>query len=129
MAKPIVAIVGRPNVGKSTLFNRLAEKRVSIVDDTPGATRDRIYADAEWTGHLFTLIDTGGIDFNETDELLPAMRKQASSGHGRGRCHHFRCGRKSRHYPGGHGNRGHPAGNKETGGAGGQQGGQSEGYG
>ena len=77
MAKPIVAIVGRPNVGKSTLFNRIAEKRVSIVDDTPGATRDRIYADAEWTGHLFTIIDTGGIDFNETDELLPAMRKQA----------------------------------------------------
>ena len=77
MAKPIVAIVGRPNVGKSTLFNRLAEKRVSIVDDTPGATRDRIYADAEWTGHMFTLIDTGGIDFDETDELLPAMRRQA----------------------------------------------------
>ena len=77
MAKPIVAIVGRPNVGKSTLFNRIAEKRVSIVDDTPGATRDRIYADAEWTGHLFTIIDTGGIDFNEADELLPAVRKQA----------------------------------------------------
>ncbi len=77
MAKPIVAIVGRPNVGKSTLFNRSAEKRVSIVDDTPGVTRDRIYADAEWTGHEFALVDTGGIDFNETDELLPAMRNQA----------------------------------------------------
>ena len=77
MAKPIVAIVGRPNVGKSTLFNRIAEKRVSIVDDTPGVTRDRIYADAEWTGHVFALVDTGGIDFNETDELLPAMRNQA----------------------------------------------------
>ena len=77
MAKPIVAIVGRPNVGKSTLFNRIAEKRVSIVDDTPGVTRDRIYADAEWTGHEFALVDTGGIDFNETDELLPAMRNQA----------------------------------------------------
>ncbi len=77
MAKPIVAIVGRPNVGKSTLFNRIAEKRVSIVDDTPGVTRDRIYADAEWTGHEFALIDTGGIDFNETDELLPAVRNQA----------------------------------------------------
>ena len=77
MAKPIVAIVGRPNVGTSTLFNRIAEKRVSIVDDTPGVTRDRIYADAEWTGHEFALVDTGGIDFNETDELLPAMRNQA----------------------------------------------------
>jgi GTP-binding protein len=69
--------VGRPNVGKSTLFNRIAEKRVSIVDDTPGVTRDRIYADAEWTGHEFALVDTGGIDFNETDELLPAVRNQA----------------------------------------------------
>ena len=77
MAKPIVAIVGRPNVGKSTLFNRLAEKRVSIVDDTPGVTRDRIYADAEWTGHEFALIDTGGIDFDEKDTLLPAVRNQA----------------------------------------------------
>ena len=77
MAKPIVAIVGRPNVGKSTLFNRIAEKRVSIVDDTPGVTRDRIYADAEWTGHEFALVDTGGIDFNEADGLLPAMRNQA----------------------------------------------------
>ena len=77
MAKPIVAIVGRPNVGKSTLFNRIAEKRVSIVDDTPGVTRDRIFADAEWTGHEFALVDTGGIDFNEADELLPAMRNQA----------------------------------------------------
>ena len=77
MAKPIVAIVGRPNVGKSTLFNRIAEKRVSIVDDTPGVTRDRIYADAEWTGHEFALVDTGGIDFDENDALLPAMRNQA----------------------------------------------------
>ena len=77
MAKPIVAIVGRPNVGKSTLYNRIAEKRVSIVDDTPGVTRDRIYADAEWTGHEFALVDTGGIDFDENDALLPAMRNQA----------------------------------------------------
>lgn len=77
MAKPIVAIVGRPNVGKSTLFNRIAEKRVSIVDDSPGVTRDRIYADAEWTGRQFALVDTGGIDFDDKDELLPAMRNQA----------------------------------------------------
>ncbi len=77
MAKPIVAIVGRPNVGKSTLFNRIAEKRVSIVDDTPGVTRDRIYADAEWTGHQFALVDTGGIDFNDKDAMLPAIRNQA----------------------------------------------------
>jgi GTP-binding protein len=77
MPKPIVAIVGRPNVGKSTLFNRIAEKRVSIVDDTPGVTRDRIYADAEWTGHEFALVDTGGIDFNDTDEILHAVRNQA----------------------------------------------------
>lgn len=77
MAKPIVAIVGRPNVGKSTLFNRIAEKRVSIIDDTPGVTRDRIYADAEWTGHQFALVDTGGIDFDAKDALLPAVRNQA----------------------------------------------------
>ena len=69
MAKPIVAIVGRPNVGKSTLFNRIAEKRVSIVDDTPGVTRDRIYADAEWTGHEFALVERGGIEYTEPEEL------------------------------------------------------------
>ena len=75
--KPIVAIVGRPNVGKSTLFNKIAGKRISIVEDTPGITRDRIYADAEWSGHEFTLIDTGGIEPAATDTILSQMRDQA----------------------------------------------------
>ena len=77
MAKPIVAIVGRPNVGKSTLFNHIVGKRISIVEDTPGVTRDRIYADAEWLNRKFTLIDTGGIDVYNDDELLLQMRQQA----------------------------------------------------
>ena len=62
MAKPLVAIVGRPNVGKSTFFNKMAGRRVAIVEDTPGVTRDRVYADCEWHNYKFTLIDTGGID-------------------------------------------------------------------
>ncbi len=77
MAKPLVAIVGRPNVGKSTFFNRIVGKRVSIVEDTPGVTRDRIYADVEWQERRFTLIDTGGIDPKSEDELLSQMRRQA----------------------------------------------------
>ncbi len=78
MAKPFVAVVGRPNVGKSTFFNRIAGRRISIVEDTPGVTRDRIYADAEWLGRQFTLIDTGGIDPESSDEILVQMRHQAT---------------------------------------------------
>lgn len=77
MAKPLVAIVGRPNVGKSTFFNKMAGRRISIVEDTPGVTRDRVYADCEWQNHAFTLIDTGGIDPNSDDPLLKQMRAQA----------------------------------------------------
>ena len=77
MAKPLVAIVGRPNVGKSTLFNRLTGKRISIVEDTPGVTRDRIYGDAEWLSKSFTLIDTGGIEPASEDKIAVQMRRQA----------------------------------------------------
>lgn len=77
MGKPIVAIVGRPNVGKSTLFNKLAGKRISIVEDTPGVTRDRIYAEAEWLKYNFTIIDTGGIEPDSDDIILAQMRRQA----------------------------------------------------
>ncbi len=75
--KPIVAVVGRPNVGKSTLFNRLAGERISIVQDTPGVTRDRIYADVEWTGRKFTLIDTGGMEIGAEDIILKQILQQA----------------------------------------------------
>ena len=77
MAKPVVAIVGRPNVGKSTLFNKLIGQRLSIVDDTPGVTRDRIYGEAEWAGRKFMLIDTGGIEPKTDDIILKSMRSQA----------------------------------------------------
>ncbi len=77
MDRPIVAIVGRPNVGKSTLFNKLAGKRISIVEDTPGVTRDRIYAQAEWLKYNFTIIDTGGIETEGTDVIISQMRRQA----------------------------------------------------
>ena len=77
MAKPIVAVVGRPNVGKSTLFNKLIGQRLSIVEDTPGVTRDRIYAECEWLGHTFMLVDTGGIEPRSDDVILSQMRRQA----------------------------------------------------
>ncbi len=76
MDKPIVAVVGRPNVGKSTFFNQIVGKRISIVDDQPGVTRDRIYADTEWLNRKFTLVDTGGLDPESDDELLVQMRRQ-----------------------------------------------------
>ena len=77
MAKPIVAVVGRPNVGKSTLFNKLIGQRLSIVEDTPGVTRDRIMADCEWRGRTFLLVDTGGIEPKSDDVILSQMRQQA----------------------------------------------------
>ncbi len=76
--KPVVAVVGRPNVGKSTFFNKVSGKRISIVEDTPGITRDRIYTDAEWCGHSFTMIDTGGIEPSSKDTILSQMREQAA---------------------------------------------------
>ncbi|HHY77255.1 MAG TPA: ribosome biogenesis GTPase Der [Clostridiales bacterium] len=77
MGKPVVAIVGRPNVGKSTLFNRIAGKRISIVEDIPGVTRDRIYAEAEWLGRPFIIIDTGGLEPYAEDIIMQQMRRQA----------------------------------------------------
>ncbi|WP_050697874.1 ribosome biogenesis GTPase Der [Anaeromassilibacillus senegalensis] len=77
MAKPVVAIVGRPNVGKSTLFNKLIGQRLSIVDDTPGVTRDRIYGECEWKGRKFSVVDTGGIEPSANDVILSQMRTQA----------------------------------------------------
>ena len=79
MAKPIVAVVGRPNVGKSTLFNKLIGRRLSIVQDTPGVTRDRIFADCEWCGRTFCLTDTGGIEPRVSDGILAGMRRQAQA--------------------------------------------------
>lgn len=78
MSKPILAIVGRPNVGKSTLFNTLAGEKISIVEDYPGVTRDRIYADVTWLNHSFSMIDTGGIEMDTSDEMLKHMREQAN---------------------------------------------------
>lgn len=77
MGKPIVAIVGRPNVGKSTLFNIFANSRISIVEDTPGVTRDRLYADTEWLDNVFMMVDTGGIEIMNTDKIAVSIRQQA----------------------------------------------------
>ncbi len=77
MSRPLVAIVGRPNVGKSMLFNKLTGQRLSIVEDTPGVTRDRLYAPCEWRGRKFDLVDTGGIEPGTDSEILLFMRKQA----------------------------------------------------
>ena len=75
--KPLIAIVGRPNVGKSTFFNKVSGKRIAIVEDTPGVTRDRLYADGEWCGFEFTLIDTGGIELKSEDVMWSNIRRQA----------------------------------------------------
>ena len=80
MAKPLVAIIGRPNVGKSMLFNKLTGQRTSIVEDTPGVTRDRIYGDCEWCGRTFSLVDTGGIEPDTDSDMLKFMRRQAEIG-------------------------------------------------
>ena len=75
--KPIVAVVGRPNVGKSTLINKIARKRIAIVEDMPGVTRDRLYVDVEWLGREFIMVDTGGLEPDSDDPLLQDMMKQS----------------------------------------------------
>ena len=78
MKKPLVAIVGKPNVGKSTFFNKVAGSKISIVEDIPGVTRDRIFANAEWCGYSFQIVDTGGLDFNKEDEINKRIIEQAN---------------------------------------------------
>lgn len=80
MSKPIVAIVGRPNVGKSTLFNMIAGERIAIVKDTPGVTRDRIYAEVSWLNHNFTLMDTGGIEPETSNQMLQQHARTGGNG-------------------------------------------------
>ena len=77
MGKPIVAIVGRPNVGKSTLFNIFANSRISIVEDTPGVTRDRLYAEGDWLDNQFMMVDTGGIEIMNSDAIAVSIRQRA----------------------------------------------------
>ena len=89
MAKPLIAIVGRPNVGKSTLFNKLAGARISIVQDTPGVTRDRVYCACEWRSRQVMLVDTGGIEPYSDDVILSQMRRQAQLAN---RCDSHRSG-------------------------------------
>ena len=98
MSRPVVAIVGRPNVGKSTLFNTLAGDRISIVQDTPGVTRDRIYADVTWLNYNFTIVDTGGIEPESNDIILKSMREQAEIASDRCPSGTCRCGRKGCRY-------------------------------
>ncbi len=77
MARPVIAIVGRPNVGKSTIFNRIIGDRLAIVEDKPGITRDRLYGTGEWNGKPFSIIDTGGIEIDGEDEIMKSVRMQA----------------------------------------------------
>ena len=86
MAKPLVAIVGRPNVGKSTFFNKIAGRRISIVEDVPGVTRDRVYADVEWMGRRFSMVDTGGLDMRSEDVLPLPDATPGGNRHGHRRC-------------------------------------------
>jgi GTP-binding protein len=97
--KPVLAIVGRPNVGKSTLFNRLIGQRVAIVEDTPGVTRDRLYGEGEWLGQPFVVIDTGGILFGEDDPLIEQVRVQAQVAIHEADCILFSGGRPRRADP------------------------------
>ena len=96
MALPLIAIVGRPNVGKSMLFNKIIGRRLSIVEDTPGVTRDRIYGESEWVGRKFRLVDTGGIEPNTDSQILAFMREQAQIAIDNADCHHLRHGHQDR---------------------------------